>query len=109
MDYITEIVQNTFTAPNDSDQIVFNKDFYKSKKETDVGKEMQFALTIPPESRTSEQIKMVYLEKNLKNFFLRSFNEIENKVRAGLQKLRAFAEYPINMQEKICKCAFYQK
>ena len=100
--------------PKDIDNIVFNKDHYKAKLEvdrlsvtirhgsngqdlfmmfcyslkTEVSKEMQFILTIPPEARTDDQIKFV---------------------RNGLQKLTAFAEYPINMQEKICKCAFYQK
>lgn len=32
-DYISEIVQDSFNPSNDSDQIVFNKDFYKAKKE----------------------------------------------------------------------------
>lgn len=30
---ITEIVQQTYTAPSDGDELVFNKDFYKAKKE----------------------------------------------------------------------------
>ena len=30
---ITEIVQQTYTAPSDGDNLVFNKDFYKANKE----------------------------------------------------------------------------
>lgn len=33
MDNITELVQETFSAPTDSDKVVFNKDYYKAKKE----------------------------------------------------------------------------
>lgn len=32
-DYISEIVQESFTPATDQDHIVFNKDFYKAKKE----------------------------------------------------------------------------
>lgn len=32
-DYISEIVQESFNPANDQDQVVFNKDFYKAKKE----------------------------------------------------------------------------
>ncbi|CAF0766549.1 unnamed protein product [Brachionus calyciflorus] len=88
MDNITELVTDTFSAPTDTDKTVFNKDYYKAKKETDLGKEIRLALTIPPDSRTHDQIKLA---------------------RLGLLKMESFAEYPVNMQEKICRCAFYQK
>ncbi len=71
------------------DNMIFKLDHSNCDSwKTEVSKDMQYILTIPPEARTDEQIKFV---------------------RNGLQKLTALAEYPINMQEKICRCAFYQK
>lgn len=32
-DYISEIVQESYQPATDQDQLVFNKDFYKAKKE----------------------------------------------------------------------------
>lgn len=56
---LLNIMQETFSPPTDSDNMVFNKNYYKAKKETEIVKDMQFALTIPPESRSQDQINQV--------------------------------------------------
>ncbi|RNA01937.1 hypothetical protein BpHYR1_044602 [Brachionus plicatilis] len=42
MDNITELVQDTFSAPTDSDKVIFNKDYYKAKKEARILKLIKF-------------------------------------------------------------------
>ena len=33
MDQIAELVQDTYSTPTEADKVVFNKDYYKAKKE----------------------------------------------------------------------------
>ena len=58
---VLNMVQETFTPPTDSDNMFFNKNYYKAKKETEIVKDMQLALTLPPEARSQEQINQVTL------------------------------------------------
>ncbi|XP_013396183.1 uncharacterized protein LOC106163212 [Lingula anatina] len=60
---------------------------FKAKKDINISKDVQYILNLPKAMRTPDQVQSVLY---------------------GLQHLRSFAEYPLHMQEKLCKVAFFQ-
>ncbi|KAL3880591.1 hypothetical protein ACJMK2_032836 [Sinanodonta woodiana] len=65
----------------------FDPSYFKAKKEISLSTEVKNALQMPPEKRTPEMVQTVMF---------------------GLQCLKSFAEYPLHMQEKLAKVAWYE-
>ncbi|ESP00112.1 hypothetical protein LOTGIDRAFT_231021 [Lottia gigantea] len=65
----------------------FDPSYFKAKREINISSEVKHILSLEKEQRTPEQIQTAMF---------------------GLQSLRSFAEYPLHMQEKLCKVAIYE-
>ncbi|KAL8578475.1 hypothetical protein ACOMHN_028747 [Nucella lapillus] len=66
----------------------FDPSYFKANKEISVSNEVKTILNLPPSSRSQEQIQTAMY---------------------GLQSLPSFAEYPLHMQEKLTKVAWYER
>ncbi|XP_053398535.1 cyclic nucleotide-binding domain-containing protein 2-like [Mercenaria mercenaria] len=65
----------------------FDPSYFKAKKEISLSSETKAILTTASEDRTQEQVQTAMF---------------------GLQCLRSYAEYPLHMQEKLAKVAWYE-
>lgn len=65
----------------------FDPNYFKAKKEISLSTDTKMILTTPSEDRTPEQVQTAMF---------------------GLQSLRSYAEYPLHMQEKLAKVAWYE-
>lgn len=80
----SKLVSVLQTSEGDS----FDVKEYITKKEITLSTEVRSILTLHPSLRTPEQVQTALY---------------------GLQLLRSFAEYPVHMQEKLAKVAFFQE
>ncbi|XP_046355266.1 cyclic nucleotide-binding domain-containing protein 2-like [Haliotis rufescens] len=65
----------------------FDPSYFKARKEISISNEVKHILSLPSDERSSEQVQTAMF---------------------GLQSLRSFAEYPLHMQEKLAKVAWYE-
>ncbi|OWF55628.1 cyclic nucleotide-binding domain-containing protein 2-like isoform X2 [Mizuhopecten yessoensis] len=70
-----------------SSGLSFDPSYFKAKKEINISTEVKTILSLPSEERTPDQIQTAMF---------------------GLQSLRSFAEYPLHMQEKLAKVAWFE-
>ncbi|KAK3099949.1 hypothetical protein FSP39_012359 [Pinctada imbricata] len=84
MDIATETEQST-TLKNSG--LSFDPSYFKAKKEINISNEVKQILSLPSEQRSPEQVQTAMF---------------------GLQIMRSFAEYPLHMQEKLAKVAWFE-
>ncbi|XP_077864609.1 cyclic nucleotide-binding domain-containing protein 2-like, partial [Saccoglossus kowalevskii] len=77
----TKIGEETLT-----ESLTFDKKYFKARKELRLSQDVKSFLTIGIKDRTPQQLKQVL---------------------HCLQSVKSFSEYPLYMQEKLCKVAFY--
>ncbi|XP_064637903.1 uncharacterized protein LOC135494082 [Lineus longissimus] len=78
--YNTEELRNS--------ELAFDVSYFKANKDINLSAEVKEILSMPPAARTKDQLQTVLF---------------------GLQHLRSFAEYPLHMQEKLCRVAWYER
>lgn len=84
----TDIIDMDNFSENLKNQgLSFDPSYFKANKEISISSEVKNILRLPPSSRSQEQIQTAMY---------------------GLQSLPSFAEYPLHMQEKLTKVAWYQ-
>lgn len=85
-----EAKKNTFLplCEDAEKTLVFNKNNYKRGDLNYLSKDLCSLLTLVPESRSENEVDLI---------------------RISLQRIKSFIEYPLNMQQKIARCAIYQK
>ncbi|CAH1777607.1 unnamed protein product [Owenia fusiformis] len=71
----------------ENEGLAFDPKYYKANTEISISSDVQKILSLRPEHRTKDMC---------------------NKVIHGLQTLRSFAEYPLHMQMKLAKVAWFQ-
>ncbi|XP_070212393.1 cyclic nucleotide-binding domain-containing protein 2-like isoform X1 [Littorina saxatilis] len=81
------IDSNNFTENLKNQGLSFDPSYFKANKEISISNEVKSILNMPPASRSQEQIQTAMY---------------------GLQSLPSFAEYPLHMQEKLAKVAWYE-
>ncbi|KAK6172236.1 hypothetical protein SNE40_015942 [Patella caerulea] len=81
------VVDDTLEENLRNQGLSFDPSYFKAKKEITISSEVKGILSLPKENRSPEQIQTAMF---------------------GLQSLRSFAEYPLHMQEKLCKVAWYE-
>ncbi|XP_060074183.1 cyclic nucleotide-binding domain-containing protein 2-like [Ylistrum balloti] len=86
MKTFTDLASEAETQPHSSG-LTFDPSYFKAKKEINISTEVKTILSLPSEERTAEQIQTAMF---------------------GLQSLRSFAEYPLHMQEKLAKVAWFE-
>ncbi|XP_067661228.1 cyclic nucleotide-binding domain-containing protein 2-like [Haliotis asinina] len=65
----------------------FDPSYFKARKEISISSEVKHILSLPSDERSPDQVQTAMF---------------------GLQSLRSFAEYPLHMQEKLAKVAWYE-
>ncbi|XP_061184684.1 cyclic nucleotide-binding domain-containing protein 2-like [Saccostrea echinata] len=70
-----------------SSGLSFDPNYFKANKEINLSTEVKGILSLPSEQRTPEQVQTAMF---------------------GLQIMRSFAEYPLHMQEKLAKVAYFE-
>ncbi|XP_071847453.1 uncharacterized protein [Apostichopus japonicus] len=83
----TEIAEEFQSENMKSLGLSFDPREFKARKELDISGEVRKILSSPSESRTTDQIQTAVF---------------------GLQSMTSFAEYPLHMQEKLVKVAWYE-
>ncbi|PVD30765.1 hypothetical protein C0Q70_10040 [Pomacea canaliculata] len=83
---IIELADN-FNENLKNQGLSFDPSYFKAHKEISVSSEVKNILSMPPSFRSQEQIQTAMY---------------------GLQSLPSFAEYPLHMQEKLAKVAWYE-
>ncbi|CAD5115117.1 DgyrCDS4122 [Dimorphilus gyrociliatus] len=83
----TDLAALNYSSDLQKSGLSFDVSFYKAKTEVTLSSEVQHILSLPPEQRTNDQLQIVLY---------------------GLQNLRSFVEYPLHMQEKLCRVARLQ-
>ncbi|XP_033742226.1 cyclic nucleotide-binding domain-containing protein 2-like [Pecten maximus] len=86
MKTFTDLASEAETTAHSSG-LTFDPSYFKAKKEINISTEVKTILSLPSEERTPEQIQTAMF---------------------GLQSLRSFAEYPLHMQEKLAKVAWFE-
>ncbi|ELT87893.1 hypothetical protein CAPTEDRAFT_196325 [Capitella teleta] len=85
----TDIANEAFESGDTlSSGLSFDLSQFKAKKEVNISNEVKNILSTPSIARSPEQLQIVLY---------------------GLQHLKSFAEYPLHMQEKLCKVAWFQQ
>ncbi|XP_033643732.1 uncharacterized protein LOC117303625 [Asterias rubens] len=68
------------------EQLTFDKKYFRAKRETRITQDVKNFLSIEPEDRKPSQLKLAL---------------------HGLQSISSFAEYPLHIQEKLVRVAFF--
>ncbi|CAH1776908.1 unnamed protein product [Owenia fusiformis] len=91
MTTFTDLASDAYTVqPDDlnNSSLAFDPAYFKAKREVNISNEVKYILSLPPFARTQDQLQTALY---------------------GLQHLRSFAEYPLHMQEKLCKVAWFSQ
>nr|KAG5701613.1 hypothetical protein BaRGS_019302 [Batillaria attramentaria] len=80
-------MSDSFSENLKNQGLSFDPSYFKANKEISISSEVKNILRLPPSARTQEQIQTAMY---------------------GLQSLPSFAEYPLHMQEKLSKVAWYE-
>ncbi|XP_071950951.1 cyclic nucleotide-binding domain-containing protein 2-like [Antedon mediterranea] len=83
----TEIAQNLESDTMKYSGLSFDPRMYKAKREINLSNDVKNVLTVPSVYRSTEQLQTALY---------------------GLQTMKSFAEYPLHMQEKLVKVAWFE-